>query len=702
MEYVTATIKDSGTLKGFLITDTARDIKLVSLGDTKILSEMELQNAQYDQSFKTLIGRGLSLTKYPILTPDLRLVSKDGLVVLGMANDVDTGFVGYLVADSRGVQSLLSVDKLKTMLGTHTFCNFDILNNKLVSTTGVDFPNIALKAKGDFKAYREESDKPDEDAEVVLKERFKERDEKFKNFVRNGEMLPSIGYFELDELKEVDIGSASGGMVLAAKNLEKLASYYWCIYDAISHTVVPNFGTLGVSENCLYYDPVFITSLQKSELLFILQHECLHIALAHPARGRKKIHSLWTIATDLYINSVLCVDYGIEFGGKEKIFDVANPKGGTENRAENIALKVPNFGVYPEMFGYSVDLRKETPETIYQKLLEENQQKQPQKQQNGQGKGSQSGGQGKSSQSQSGDSADGASDNNDQSQSGGSNNDSTSFDESGLMEVEITFNGVTQTVKIPQDLLTEDPDMSDEQAEEKTKDVEQRVETKEQMMQEKLGKEMRNGFGDGGALVKRHINFDLRNSYNWKRILYNIAKAPTKKRYNLATPVTDLMAQGVTVAGREKGKKQGYRGVVICNDISGSVSKEALDKVTGECCSLLKKYDIEGEFAYWSTNVGDSGTIKTAKDLLKIQPNTTGGTNIKPLFKYLAGEAKTATGKTCSFKPMDIEAVIIITDGDFDRNYMDYARAFSRKTFWLIDGNPALFNPLFGRVFKLL
>ena len=99
--------------------------------------------------------------------------------------------------------------------------------------------------------------------------------------------------------------------------------------------------------------------------------------------------------------------------------------------------------------------------------------------------------------------------------------------------------------------------------------------------------------------------------------------------------------------------------------------------------------------------MGDAGKFSDMKDLLKVKPKSTGGTNVKCLFEYLMGKRKTQTGKTEEMKIKDIKGVFIITDGYFANNYGEYASYFDRRVVWLIDGNPVLFDNLFGRVIGL-
>ena len=122
-----------------------------------------------------------------------------------------------------------------------------------------------------------------------------------------------------------------------------------------------------------------------------------------------------------------------------------------------------------------------------------------------------------------------------------------------------------------------------------------------------------------------------------------------------------------------------------------------------EINNIYRYYKVDGELIYWSTMVGNAGMFSSLKDMLKIEPVTTGGTDVRCVFEYLSGETK-VNKRAEPDKVRDIKGVFIITDGYFSMNFDDYAKYFGRKVVWLITGkkgNPITFNPPFGRVIGL-
>ena len=67
--------------------------------------------------------------------------------------------------------------------------------------------------------------------------------------------------------------------------------------------------------------------------------------MQHSIRKGNRNHELWNIATDLYINSILMDDFGLEIG-VEKTFDVVNSKGD----ADKVRLKTPKLNLCSKMF----------------------------------------------------------------------------------------------------------------------------------------------------------------------------------------------------------------------------------------------------------------------------------------------------------------------------------------------------------------
>ncbi len=74
----------------------------------------------------------------------------------------------------------------------------------------------------------------------------------------------------------------------------------------------------------LYWNPEFFSKLTDTEIRGVLVHEYWHLTCGHLATRRKTPHSLWNIATDLAINSLIIDNYKNSGKTDERII----PRGG--------------------------------------------------------------------------------------------------------------------------------------------------------------------------------------------------------------------------------------------------------------------------------------------------------------------------------------------------------------------------------------
>src|SRR3990167_7215442 len=53
------------------------------------------------------------------------------------------------------------------------------------------------------------------------------------------------------------------------------------------------------------YNPDFSKSLKDEDLMFVIAHEILHVALAHPLRMQDRNPLRWNFAVDFAVNAIL-------------------------------------------------------------------------------------------------------------------------------------------------------------------------------------------------------------------------------------------------------------------------------------------------------------------------------------------------------------------------------------------------------------
>ena len=866
---VISRILEKDTLKGFLVVSSMGELSRITLDQVNQWGiTMVYKNAIYDVNFKTLTGKnGVSLSNSPSINYDFVCTSKNGITVMCTILDMQTKKpIGVVAYNAMGQKFNLTYKKLNELASKYTCCNFDM---KVDDKYGL----IAVQKDGSYFETIE-MEVPKRPTEALTSKSPVDQ--------KSISEIPVIKAYTMDFIKDSEFNQpCQDKLVRAMLNMQKLTPYYYTILAAIPRKPA-QLGTMGVTEDTLYYDMKFVANLSVSELTFVLIHEILHIAMQHSIRyGNKTNHDLWNIATDLYINSVICNDFGCKFGGGEVNIGTSNSP---------VTIKTPDFGVYIETIGGTIDLASDTPESIYRELLKENagstqqgSQGQPSNSGMQGGSGSQSGNQGQSGgQNQQGSQqsqaaqqlqqgsqnmnqgmqqlAQGAqqgqqvSNNSGQSQqanqqiqqgmnqiqqgvqqamqgltqgnqqqiqqgmqqaqqglqqaqqgaqqmnnamqqsqqgqsqqgqqasqnmqqglqgiqqglgqmqqgmqnlgqgipsfgqgghspqgSGGQGMESPSANSqmpnkqskdqtsnqglnskpadgmdditnpdngefTSMQDVNVVYKGKKLKGSIMRDVMSKNKGKSKDDVQsniDASRQALQKISTKIKMEEEELGTKLVKKQGSGAALTQRYIEVGLAAGVDWRVLFRNICKDKPKKTFTLANPNQDYMNMGMTVASRRNiGKPTRVSNVKFAIDVSGSVSREELTQMLSEINNIYTHFKLDGELIYWSTSIGDAGMFSSLKDMLKIRPETTGGTDVRCVFDYLIGNTK-VHGKFEPDKPKDIKAIFILTDGCFSNNYAEFEHAFGRKVVWLITGkkgNTITFNPPFGRVLGL-
>ena len=95
----------------------------------------------------------------------------------------------------------------------------------------------------------------------------------------------------------------------------------------------------------LYWNPEFISTLNEKQFFGLMKHECYHLIYQHVVCRKQDPHTLWNIATDLAINSMISSEYlppgGLVPGQKFKNED-SNPCP-TRNKISDFISKLPKY-----------------------------------------------------------------------------------------------------------------------------------------------------------------------------------------------------------------------------------------------------------------------------------------------------------------------------------------------------------------------
>lgn len=373
---VVSRVMSEGNLKGFLLVDAQGVTHILSLANMQYCaSQLEIMNAQYDSQYKTLVGiNGQSLTDCPEINENYELTSRNGISVFCIVKDKDTkDLIGVVAYNGLGSHFNLTFNKLDELSRRNKPCNFEMY---------VD-PKYGL-------ICRKKDGTPFDCVEMVS------RQKKVKNLggcvkQKNNEELPMMTSYDMQDISNDKFSSScQQKLVQAALSMQQLTPYYFTIYSTITRKPAP-IETIGVTEDTLYYGNKFVAEEMVEELVFVLIHEILHMMMQHSLRFKPRTnHDLWNVACDLYINTLICNDFGCKFGGGVKTIILEN--------GQKVGIKAPDYGVFEETFGRKIDFTLYTPETIYAEMLKNASQSQNQSQSGGSSQGSKSGSQGKSQQ----------------------------------------------------------------------------------------------------------------------------------------------------------------------------------------------------------------------------------------------------------------------------------------------------------------
>ena len=80
-----------------------------------------------------------------------------------------------------------------------------------------------------------------------------------------------------------------------------------------------SISTMCTDGRTVNYSPDFVLRLPFDQVLFVVVHEIMHVALKHPMRCDGRDHEVWNMATDYAINQI-CIDSGLEMP-PEGLFD---------------------------------------------------------------------------------------------------------------------------------------------------------------------------------------------------------------------------------------------------------------------------------------------------------------------------------------------------------------------------------------------
>lgn len=523
-----------------------------------------------------------------------------------------------------------------------------------------------------------------------------------------------VGYFE-DVKDTSDYMTPEKQLALIIGSIKAVRPFYAASLKALKIVESDEIPTACVSVDTLYFNPRFILEMSVSEGVFVFMHEVGHIMMRHHSRGRGKHAQFWNVATDLFINKDLADCYKCPPGASEQIMDPA---------IKAAKIRFVEGGLYEG----TIDIKTDTPESIYAELMRENNlndkgQRQQQSddssqqgQQQGEGQqgaaGSQgqqgqeeqeeqeeqqqeqgaAGSQGQGQQQQGQQGASGSQQGTQQQGQGAAGSSQGDNDSSN----DVTFRGkkVGRFSDEQQDLVDDyrSAYASDEANDAKEKANLEKATTIHKQITESTNKQGKGKGSDG--VLENLVAWELVPRVNWRSLVSNILTSRKIDDKSLSTPDRRFVHHGLYIEG-DREEEEKLEGLKLCIDTSGSMSDEDIGIAIRQIMQLCSLFHTQADLVYWDDGIQSITPFDKLdmNDLKKYQATGRGGTDPNCIFEefskkeYLYG------------KKVPPSLVIIFTDGYFQLPDNKYRRLFHTKTVWVLcsTNSNSNFTPNFGK-----
>lgn len=569
----------------------------------------------------------------------------------GLYKDIQAGIVGNAKISSSG-----------KIVPTHgKFVDFAEAATKLNMSVKKE-AEIASKAVAE---YRETQRKKEEAKKKELVDEIKKTgniDLRTYKFIHG-----KISDLESIKEKGAEGASADQKLVKLMNRLKRSRPYLYSVLYCLERKFTDELERAGATVDTIYLNPKYVRETPIEELYFTLVHELYHVISGHHYRGKGKDPDSWNTACDLYTNSVIVHDFGMDKTGISV----------TELELNGNKL---GYGIIrPADILYSpfVNLEKDTPELLYREIEAEK------KSAGGQGSdgGSCNGESSESGESRGSDSSEGEGKG-----TGGSEQGGKGAGDSGE---EVIFRG--QRVGNEAKDLIEDPNsrgLSEQQKENRVRSILNRAETINQKIG---GKEA----GYGSSLLEREVKDMLYPPITWTRLLRKYLNRETEFYTTYANPDRRFISRGMTLPGMKMDDLGGLKGIKIAVDTSGSMNDKQLAFALGSISRLLKEFKAKGELLYWDGDVSATYEIKSDNvgQLIKCRPVGGGGTDPACVYKYFENNKDYKNGVK---EPPSL--IVFITDGFFGLSGLEAYKKKYKDTIWVITGsnNYKVFKAPFG------
>jgi len=127
---------------------------------------------------------------------------------------------------------------------------------------------------------------------------------------------------------------------------------------------IPTAGvTVRANSFVLYWNPDFVSKLPKLKFFGLMKHECYHLIYQHVVARKQDPHTLWNIATDLAINSLIDASYlpdgGLVPGKPLKAVNLDNMPDELVERQKKMSNFLANLPKYKSSEWYMEKLKED-------------------------------------------------------------------------------------------------------------------------------------------------------------------------------------------------------------------------------------------------------------------------------------------------------------------------------------------------------
>lgn len=364
---------DKKNITGFRILDAdtkeVKDFDYRAVSNVLIKKLAPIEGLCIDNRTKNIKGSNGALDRYPALYNGKPM--NRSLVILNSIDDI-----GYTVSSFNGK----IVNALRSEVALFASKN-GIANGKVVEKDGKKFisaisgtyTNIPFDKSDLAKNKQVQMRRNDEKIakQVVEVERKNIAKRQVKQILRPKVITDTNVDPELMQmLDDVSGQTVEQKMTYSMLALKATRPFCYSVYVCLNHVASTSLSTMGVSLRTLYFNPYFVLRTSIPELLYILVHEIYHISMKHKIREKGRQHKLWNKACDYYINKQIAEEFELTEIGEVK--QVANEK----KNITGYKIAIP-FGV---LYNKKVNVDTDTPESIYEELLNIQHNKQKKKQ----------------------------------------------------------------------------------------------------------------------------------------------------------------------------------------------------------------------------------------------------------------------------------------------------------------------------------